>query len=158
MRVVGCMYSRSKLPLISSTCSLSFSLYSPFIELVRSPHEQGFTQYALQFLFEYQSQPAPHTPTGYQHHASWQDLVSSALAHCKLCEQIASAYGAQSINLPNPPRHNLNNMPLPILHINTPPTQFPLHRPQNLYSLLLKVLLPLPQLLYSITRERDMLS
>jgi hypothetical protein len=99
-----------------------------------------------------------HTSTSYQHHASWQDLVSSALTYSKLCEKIASAYGTQSLNLPNSPRHNLNHMPLPILHINTPPTQFPVHRPQNLSSLLLKVPLPLPQLLYPITRKRDMLS
>ena len=51
---------RSKLPPISSTSSLSSFLYSPFIELVMSPHQQGFTQHALQFLFEYQSQPTPH--------------------------------------------------------------------------------------------------
>jgi hypothetical protein len=67
-------------------------------------------------------------------------------------------YKQYSINLPNPPRHNLNNMPLPIPHINTPPTQFPLHSPQNLHPLLLKMLLPLPQLLNPITRKRDMLS
>jgi hypothetical protein len=36
---------------------------------------------------------------------------------------------------PNAPRRNLNNMPIQILKIHTPPSPFPAHRTENLHSL-----------------------
>jgi hypothetical protein len=63
-----------------------------------------------------------------------------------------------SINLPNPPCHNFNNMPLPIPNINTPPTPLPLHLPKHLDAILLKPRFPLLHFLPVFTRKRHMLS
>ena len=69
-----------------------------------------------------------------------------------------SSLSPLSINFPNPPCHNFNNMPLPIPNINTPPTPLPLHLPQHLDTILLKPRFPLPHFLPVFARKRNMLS